>query len=517
MITTSVAQYLHPDYLPPLPTTLDAKKSPLALLAQTCSSIGKEPSSAKSIIPPLDKKDGEKSNEKSTTDTKRDQKNKEESSDKPGFRTVSQTHKDIPPLVPVTTSKDEKSSSPSIYKTSPKPKDTSASLGSNLSHTEGNSSFARTIHSRTPGSRHSSGDTDEDRKRPVSSPLSPTKTSRESGYSSDNIRSSISSAYSYNSLSSASSTYPHFTHAGHGLSADALAAAQFPGYPLPLPAHGAFGSSSAAAAALAAQSSALSAQSSALKSAYGSSISPYVTYARVRTPSGATTLVPVCRDPYCTNCQLTLQNSHLSATCTAVGCAQCAHEKTLQNLSLGLQAGSSYSHYPPSLTASSLLSSVPSNLSSYSFSSLYPSSLLSAHTQSGMSFACNWVSPGNEPCGKRFTTSEELLQHLRSHTTPADPISLAMYERYGLPAAGLSGLHGHLPTHGSISPNSLRRNYPTSLSPLGGLMGSSRYHPYKSLLTPTSALSSSQQLPSFGPYLSPYSVYGQRIGAAAVP
>jgi hypothetical protein len=75
--------------------------------------------------------------------------------------------------------------------------------------------------------------------------------------------------------------------------------------------------------------------------------SPFVSYARVRTPSGATTLVPVCRDPYCTHCQLTVQNSHLSATCTAVGCAQCAHEKSLHNLSMGLH-GSSFNPYSSS-------------------------------------------------------------------------------------------------------------------------------------------------------------------------
>lgn len=68
MLTTPNAQYLHPDYLQPLPTTLDAKKSPLALLAQTCSSIGKDPSpNSKPIIPPFGKKEPEKAQEKSQT------------------------------------------------------------------------------------------------------------------------------------------------------------------------------------------------------------------------------------------------------------------------------------------------------------------------------------------------------------------------------------------------------------------------------------------------------------------
>ncbi|XP_028825743.1 zinc finger protein 503-like [Denticeps clupeoides] len=55
MLTARAGHLLHPEYLQPLPSTpispieLDAKKSPLALLAQTCSQIGKPdpPSSSK--------------------------------------------------------------------------------------------------------------------------------------------------------------------------------------------------------------------------------------------------------------------------------------------------------------------------------------------------------------------------------------------------------------------------------------------------------------------------------------
>lgn len=104
--------------------------------------------------------------------------------------------------------------------------------------------------------------------------------------------------------------------------------------------------------------SASAAQNAALKPG----LSPYVSYARVRTPSGATTLVPVCRDPYCTNCQLTLQNCHISSTCTSPGCAQCAHKKSLQSLSALGMAGASSLSMLPQFSASTSLPSVPSRL-----------------------------------------------------------------------------------------------------------------------------------------------------------
>lgn len=467
---------------------LDAKKSPLAMLAQTCSSIGKDPST-KSIIPPLEKKDAEKQQLGKSTPAENETKdsNTKESADtndKPKFRSVA--HKDVPALVPVSRSKEEKITTPTS-KSSPKPKDVTTTTVSTVCAPS--QSERGSVSSRSPHSRHSVPD---DHKRRPDSPRSPRPAPR-----------SIASDYEISKAgqSATFSSYPYFSHPG--LSPDAFA-----GYPYGLHSH-------AAAAALAAQSSALAAQaaqSSALKSAYGSSMSPYVSYARVRTPSGATTLVPVCRDPYCTNCQLTVQNSHLSSTCTAVGCTQCAHEKALQNLSMGLP---SFPHMPPTTYSPSSLMSAQ-GLGSHLFSSsLYPS-LTAAH--SGLPFVCNWVSPGNEPCGKRFTTSEDLLQHLRSHTTATDPLALAAaYERYGVPPAGLPGFsHLGLPSPGASSPGSIRRAYPTSLSPLSA-MSSSRYHPYKSVTSPASAGLPSQQLPSFGPYFSPYSLYGQRIGAAAVP
>ncbi|KAL8595056.1 hypothetical protein ACOMHN_002034 [Nucella lapillus] len=151
-----------------------------------------------------------------------------------------------------------------------------------------------------------------------------------------------------------------------------------------------------------------------------------------------------------------------------------------------------------------------------SLHSLYP---LAAHQ--GLGYVCSWVS-GSEYCGKRFANSEELLTHLRTHTSSVEASSLAAYGALGLhpglaAAAAAAGCHNPYPCS-PLSPNSLRRTYPTSLSPVSSLLSANRYHPYKSPLeTVPPPAPSSQGLPAVGPYNSPYSLYGQRLGAAAVP
>lgn len=518
ILTPSVAQYLHPDYLQPLPTTLDAKKSPLALLAQTCSSIGKDPSPTKSIIPPLEKKDGEKTTEKpGSVDSRKSPVTKEsgrDSANKPGFRSI--PPKEIPPLVPISSHSPsgKGSSTPEPKKTEKMGETTVASSVTRPVSSSGTSHTTSVSSTRSTSSAPIERDSDRDRERERDR-------TRDSG-SEGKLPSRCSPEHH---ISKPSLSHPHLGLAcfgtnsiphpglsmyGHSLGLDPAAAASsaYASSLAAAAAHSGYNLSASAAAALAAQNAALK-----------PGLSPYVSYARVRTPSGATTLVPVCRDPYCTNCQLTLQNSHTSTTCTAPGCAQCAHEKSLQSLSaLGMAGASSLSMLPQS----SSLASVPSGLSAYPglTSSLYAQSLLGSASGQGMPFVCNWVA-GSDYCGKRFSTSEELLQHLRSHTSSVESVaSLAGYASLGLPPPfGLSGYPGHIPpAHGGLSPNSLRRAYPTIPSPLSSVINGSRYHPYKSSLTGVpSALPPGQSLSSIGPYYSPYSLYGQRIGAAAVP
>lgn len=251
-----------------------------------------------------------------------------------------------------------------------------------------------------------------------------------------------------------------------------------------------------------------SAQSGLLKAGsypLSSTVSPYVGYARVKTASGGTTLVPVCRDPYCNNCQFSMHNAQLSS-CPS-GCTQCSHDRlgtSLPGLGHGLVPGLGSS--AAAMAAVAAASGMP-GLS-------YPPSVL------GRPNICSWM-VGDTYCGKRFSSSEELLQHLRTHTTLStseSPLSL-IPPAFSLASSSLSAAcHMHYSSASSLtSPAGLRRTYPTSLSPVSSLSAANRFHPYKPTLSslPGAPL---PQLghPSLGMYY-PYSLYGQRLGPPVHP
>jgi len=204
-------------------------------------------------------------------------------------------------------------------------------------------------------------------------------------------------------------------------------------------------------------------------SGYASSApGPYVSYARVKTPSGGEALVPVCKDPYCTGCQFSMHNQQLllggsTGPCPS-GCTQCDHQKYGLAMAMSL--------VPPGQLPSSL-----------------------AYPQLSRPYVCNWIA-GESYCGKRFGTSEELLQHLRTHTSLAGDSATATSQASAL-----------------LNPHSLfRAGYPNPpLSPLSA----ARYHPYAKPGLPGSLSPYSAFNPTL-PYYAPY-MYGQRIGAAVHP
>lgn len=214
------------------------------------------------------------------------------------------------------------------------------------------------------------------------------------------------------------------------------------------------------------------------------SIYPPLSYARMKTVNGGQAIMPMCRDPYCGGtCQITaMQNAALLASAAAAtcspstcpnGCNQCDHQRMLSSLA----ASAAYSQLNPSL--------IPGLSQNYG-SGLYTPLASGLPRPSGN--VCNWIA-GDTHCGKRFSSSEELLQHLRTHTSSnaesATSVPSLISPIGSSLAAAAAGCHMHYTTAGTVPPSTmtttagLRRTYPTSLSPL-----SNRYHPYKPAVIP---------------------------------
>lgn len=473
MLTTGHNQYLQPDYLSPLPTTLDAKKSPLALLAQTCSQIGAD-SPTKPLISPLDKAPkgmNTGTNAKSPPAAKLERSTRSSPSDgkslafKP-YETNVVSKKSVDEGRPA--------SKASVHSVSGQD---SVSVCDN--HGEKKSSGNRTPIGRKSASPASqatataSTTPSMDRKTPADREKTDGSPRNNNG-TSPIIRSGMEILSGTHAKDSSLGAYKPSLP---GFSGNPLCCppglAENPAFRPPFAGASPFSHHHAAAAALL-----------GYPSSTPTSGNPYLTYARVKTPAGGEALVPVCKDPYCTGCQYSMHSAQLmmgTGTCPS-GCTQCDHQK----YGLAMALSSFGPMAPPSLS--------------------YPSTLTG-----GRPYVCNWIA-GDSYCGKRFTTSEELLQHLRSHT------SLTGGDHASSSAALLSNPH----PHPLLSPSAaLHRasggSYPTpSLSPL-----SARYHPYGK--PPTGPLPASlaaspySAFNALGPYYSPYAIYGQRIGAAVHP
>ncbi|KAL6487307.1 hypothetical protein MHYP_G00039330 [Metynnis hypsauchen] len=462
MLTARTGHILHPEYLQPLPSTpvspieLDAKKSPLALLAQTCSQIGKpDPPPSSKLSSSSSGGSGEKeaksgplklsdigAEDKSSFKPYSKPTDKKESaagSDKSGFRVPSAT---CQPFTPGTGSPTSSTSA------SPMPSD-------------------------------GKGERDEKKEGGDCTKTCATDGSGATGVSHSRI--SVSCA---------------------GINVEVSQQQESK-------------AAAAAAAAASEQSSAPSATSasSVLGSGLVAPVSPYKPGQAVfplppatMSKAGSSPLAgasppsimsaSLCRDPYCLSYHCA---SHLAGAAAAAG-ASCAHDSALK------------SGYPLVYPAHPLHSvhSTPPSFGGHA--ALYPYGFVLPNDP--LPHACNWVS-ANGPCDKRFSSSEELLSHLRTHTafTGADKLMSGYPSSSSLAsaaAAAAMACHMHMPASGAPgSPGTLALR-----SPHHALGLSSRYHPYSKSPLPTAG--APVPVPAAtGPYYSPYALYGQRLTTAS--
>ncbi|XP_049828088.1 zinc finger protein Noc-like isoform X1 [Schistocerca gregaria] len=497
MLTTSANQYLHPDYLSPLPTTwsvrgrgsqpdildpdlgheplqqqLDAKKSPLALLAQTCSQIGADSPSSKPLIPPLEKQPSSKSSSSSASTLKNDS----STGGSGGARDKSSPASSAGSDLSVKSSFKPYESSVSQQHHQQRDK-TGSPQEDRAAATSGGGNGSGRV--RTPASTKSGGrcGSNQSASSPRSSPVVGRKTPASAAAAAAAAAVAAASSAASDAKSSSESPLAATTKVGFSPVASSLLdptaslkdmplgtfkptasyLGAFPHFPVDLMAAAAAAAGGGAAAHLKG--------------------SPYVSYARMKTPSGVDTLVPVCRDPYCTGCQLSSQLLAAAAASSTAGagkgcpggCAQCDHA----GKAAFLPAAAAAAAYA---TAHAQLAALASHLP-YVCNWIGSAAPSASSAADGSAAAAAAAASGY--CGKRFATSEELLQHLRSHTEAA------------------------------VSPLFAHRAYPTPpLSPLA----TARYHPYGkptpgALLPPGFPLHPHPGLP---PYFSPYSLYGQR-------
>lgn len=135
-------------------------------------------------------------------------------------------------------------------------------------------------------------------------------------------------------------------------------------------------------------------------------------------PSSLPGFAPKCSDPFCKTCPAIAAAAAVRAgagACGTVGCpcAQFGGPNAHNDLSsLWLSYGSLFGlHGAGNTTATNPLLAAAA-ASAYAASAASSSSALAA----GQQHTCSWMT-GNEFCGKRFSSSEELLQHLRTHTS----------------------------------------------------------------------------------------------------
>ncbi|XP_061674415.1 zinc finger protein 703 [Syngnathoides biaculeatus] len=518
MLTAHSGHLLHPEYLQPLQSApvsieLDAKKSPLALLAQTCSQIGKPDPPSSSKLASLSS--GSLGDKEATSRSSKPGEQHQSSEDKSSFKPYSKSSGDCRKEVQVPKGSSDKTfrvangsasggniscpsfpahskspSSPQLHTQSQPPIQSPSPSTQPLQHSQASHMDNKSGSLEQPSSDiNNSGDKkDADTAKSVMDGAQLANSSH--------IRASANSS----NASSASSPRPESkadtqVSQGNLVSGHIAPVSPFkPGhsvFPLPPASMGYHGSIVGAYAGYPSQ---FVPSLDPSKSGLGLGLpSKHPSSSPLTGASPPSLMQGLCRDPYC----LAYPNApHLGGS----NCSTCVHDPSSLKSGFPLVYPSHHLH---SLHSSALSSGTTPSLSHplYTYGFMLPNEPLP--------HACNWVSVGG-PCDKRFATSEELLAHLRTHTALPGMVDSKLLSAYPSSISSTSSCHLHLPPHSS--PGSLSSSFSLRGSPGLGL---ARYHPYSKSHLPGAPGVPMPSIPSSSAYYSPYALYSQRLGSAS--
>ncbi|OWK07928.1 hypothetical protein Celaphus_00008320, partial [Cervus elaphus hippelaphus] len=513
MLTARTGHILHPEYLQPLPSTpvspieLDAKKSPLALLAQTCSQIGKPDPSPSSKLSSVASNGGGTGGAGGGAGGDKDAKSGPLKlsdigvEDKTGSPSSSASACSPGGMLPSAgggpDGKDDK-------------KDPEAGGGGGGSKGSGGASAEGGPTGLAHGRISCGGGINVDvNQHPDGGPGGKALGSDCGGSSGSGSGSGPSAPTSSSVLGSGlvAPVSPYkpgqtvFPLPPAGMTYPGSLAGAYAGYPPQFLPHGVALDPTKPGSLVGAQLAAAAAGSLGCSKPAGSSPLAGASPPSVMTAS-------LCRDPYCLSYHCA---SHLAGA--AAASASCAHDPAAAAAALKSGYPLVYPTHPlhgvhSSLTAAAAAGATPPSLAGHP---LYPYGFMLPNDP--LPHICNWVS-ANGPCDKRFATSEELLSHLRTHTAfPGTDKLLSGYpssSSLASAAAAAMACHMHIPTSGAPgSPGTLALR-----SPHHALGLSSRYHPYSKSPLPTPG--APVPVPAAtGPYYSPYALYGQRLTTAS--